>query len=157
MAKSKVEVDNYGTNINKLELSEKDEKDLEKAIQENVNKLYKSAIEQKAFNDIKGDFEYKGSDLSDLEDAYESFARSIKNNELTAYDVTDVEVDRLSVTEDGFIYVTVSLDYKYSAKEYFSEGTVSDTDTDIAYLTFDYSDGFKLVDMTSLATYFSRF
>ena len=155
--KSKVEVDNYGTNINTLELSDKDEKDLEKAIQEDVNKLYKSAIEQKAFNDIKGDFEYKGSDLSDLEDAYESFARSIKNNELTAYDVTDVEVDRLSVTEDGFVYVTVSLDYKYSAKEYFSEGTVSDTDTDIAYLTFDYSDGFKLVDMTSLATYFSRF
>lgn len=154
---SKVDVDNYGTNINTFELSDKDEKVLEDAIKNNVNKLYKSAIDQKAFTDIKGEFEYKNSDLSDLENAYGSFARSIKNNELTSYEVTDLEVDRLSVTEDGYVYVTVDIDYKYSAKEYFSEGTVSDTDNDTAYLTFDYSDGFKLVDMTGLATYFSRF
>lgn len=153
---SKVDVDNYGTNINTLELSDKDEKALEEAIKDNVNKLYKSAIDQKAFNDIKGDFEYDGSDLSDLEDAYDAFARSIQNNELTSYEATDLEVDRLSVTEDGYVYVTVDIDYKYSAKEYFSDETVSDTGSDTAYLTFDYSDGFKLVDMTGLTTYFSR-
>ena len=153
---SKVDVDNYGTNINTFELSDKDEKALEEAIKDNVNKLYKSAIDQKAFGDIKGDFEYEESDLDDLEDAYESFARYIKNNELLSYEVTDVKVDRLSVTEKGYIYVTVDIDYKYSAKKYFSEETVSDTDSDTAYLTFDYSDGFKLVDMTGLSTYFSR-
>ena len=153
---SKVDVDNYGTNINTFELSDKDEKALEEAIKDNVNKLYKSAIDQKAFGDIKGDFEYEESDLDDLEDAYESFARYIKNNELLSYEVTDVKVDRLSVTEKGYIYVTVDIDYKYSSKKYFSEETVSDTDSDTAYLTFDYSDGFKLVDMTGLSTYFSR-
>lgn len=153
---SKVDVNNYGTNINTFELSDKDEKALEEAIKDNVNKLYKSAIDQKAFGDIKGDFEYEGSDLDDLEDAYESFARYIKNNELLSYEATDVKVDRLSVTEKGYIYVTVDIDYKYSAKKYFSDETVSDTDSDTAYLTFDYSDGFKLVDMTSLTTYFSR-
>ena len=153
---SKVDVDNYGTNINTFELSDKDEKALEEAIKDNVNKLYKSAIDQKAFGDIKGDFEYEESDLDDLEDAYESFARYIKNNELLSYEVTDVKVDILSVTEKGYIYVTVDIDYKYSSKKYFSEETVSDTDSDTAYLTFDYSDGFKLVDMTGLSTYFSR-
>ena len=154
---SKIDVSGYSSSINTFELSDKNEKALEESIKENVNKIYKSAIEKKAFSDIKGDFEYKDSDLDDLEDAYTSLARSVQNNDLTAYDVTDIEVDRLSVTEDGYLYVTVSLDYKYSVKEYFSEDIVSNSDDDTAYLTFDYNDGFKLVDMTSLATYFSRF
>ncbi len=154
---SKIDVSGYSSSINTFELSDKNEKALEESIKENVNKIYKSAIEKKAFSDIKGDFEYKDSDLDDLEDAYTSLARSVQNNNLTAYDVTDIEVDRLSVTEDGYLYVTVSLDYKYSVKEYFSEDIVSNSDDDTAYLTFDYNDGFKLVDFTSLSTYFSRF
>lgn len=154
---SKIDVSGYSSSINTFELSDKNEKALEESIKENVNKIYKSAIEKKAFSDIKGDFEYKDSDLDDLEDAYTSLARSVQNNDLTAYDVTDIEVDRLSVTEDGYLYVTVSLDYKYSVKEYFSEDIVSNSDDDTAYLTFDYNDGFKLVDFTSLSTYFSRF
>ena len=154
---SKIDVSGYSSSINTFELSDKNEKVLEESIKENVNKIYKSAIEKKAFSDIKGDFEYKDSDLDDLEDAYTSLARSVQNNDLTAYDVTDIEVDRLSVTEDGYLYVTVSLDYKYSVKEYFSEDIVSNSDDDTAYLTFDYNDGFKLVDFTSLSTYFSRF
>ena len=154
---SKVDVNNYDTTIDTLKLSDKDEKDLEKTIKDEVNNLYKAAIDKKSFNDIKKDFEYKNSDLSDLEDAYDTFARSVQNNELTSVTATDLEVDRLSVTEDGYIEVTVDIDYKYTAKKYFSEETVSDTDNDTAYLTFDYSDGFKLVDMTSLSAYFSRF
>ena len=68
-----------------------------------------------------------------------------------------MDVDRISVTDEGYLYVTVNLEYKYTVKEYFSDDTVSKSDEDTAYLTFDYNDGFKLVDMTSLATYFSRF
>ena len=154
---SKIDVSGYSSSINTFELSDKNEKALEESIKESVNKIYKSAIDKKAFSDIKGDFEYKDSDLDDLEDAYASLARSVQNNDLTAYDVTDVDVSRLSVTEDGYLYVTVDIDYKYSVKEYFSEDIVSKSDDDTAYLTFDYNDGFKLVDFTSLATYFSRF
>lgn len=154
---STLDVGGYSSSLNTLELSDKDEKDLEKTIKDDVNKLYDSAIANKSFSDIKGDFEYDGSDLSDLEDAYSSFASSIKNNELRDYNLTDLEVERLSVNEDGSLYVTVNLEYKYTAKEYFSDDTVSNSDEDVAYLTFDYKDGFKLVDMTGLATYFSRF
>lgn len=155
--KSKIDVSGYSSTINTFELSDKDEKNLENAIGENVNKLYKSAIDSKSFSDIKKEFEYKDSDLTDLEDAYDSFARSIKNSELKSYELTDVDVDRLSITDDGYLYVTVSLEYKYSVKDYFSDDIVSDSADDMAYLTFDYDNGFKLVDMTSLATYFSRF
>ena len=155
--KSKIDVSGYSSTINTFELSDKDEKDLEKAIEDNVNKLYKSAIDAKTFSDIKKDFEYKDSDLTDLEDAYDSFARSIKNSELKSYELTDLDAERLSITEDGYLYVTVSLEYKYSVKDYFSDDIISNSDDDTAYLTFDYSDCFKILDMTSLATYFSRF
>ena len=154
---AKIDVSGYSSTINTFELSDKDEKSLENSIKDNVANLYKSAIDSKSFGDIKKDFEYKDSDLSDLEDAYDSFAKSIKNNELKSYEITDLDIDRLSITEDGYLYVTVSLEYKYSVKDYFSEDIVSKSDDDTAYLTFDYDNGFKLVDMTSLATYFSRF
>ena len=154
---STLDVGDYSSSLNTLELSDKDEKSLENTIKEDVKKLYDSAIGNKSFSDIKGDFEYKDSDLSDLEDAYGSFARSIQNNELKEYNLTSLDVDRISVTDDGYLYVTVNLEYKYTVKEYFSDDTVSKSDEDTAYLTFDYNDGFKLVDMTSLATYFSRF
>lgn len=154
---SKIDVSGYSTTINTFELSDKDEKNLESSIKENVNKLYKSAIDSKSFSDIKKDYEYKDSDLTDLEDAYSSFARSVKSSELKSYELTDLDVERLSITEDGYLYVTVSLEYKYSVKDYFSDDIISNSDDDTAYLTFDYNNGFKLVDMTSLATYFSRF
>ena len=154
---STLNVGGYSSSLNTLKLSDKDEKSLEDTIKEDVKKLYDSAIDNKSFSDIKKDFEYKDSDLSDLEDAYGSFVKSIQNNELQEYNLTDVEVDRISLNDDGYLYVTVSMEYKYTAKEYFSDDTVSKTDDDTAYLTFDYSDGFKLVDMTSLETYFSRF
>ena len=154
---STLDVGGYGSSLNTLKLSDKDEKSLEDTIKEDVKKLYDSAIGNKSFSDIKKNFEYKDSDLSDLEDAYSSFAKSIQNNDLREYNLTDVDVDRISVTDDGYLYVTVSMKYKYTVKEYFSDDTVSKSDDDTAYLTFDYNDGFKLVDMTSLATYFSRF
>ena len=154
---STLDVGGYSSSLNSFELSDKDEKALEEAVKKDVKKLYDSAIGKKAFNDIKKDFEYKDADLSDLEDAYNSFASSIQNNELQEYTLTDVEVDRTSINDDGYLYVTVSLEYKYTVKEYFSDETVSKSDDDNAYLTYDYNDGFKLVDMSSLATYFSRF
>ena len=154
---STLDVGGYSSSLNSFELSDKDEKALEEAVKKDVKKLYDSAIGKKAFNDIKKDFEYKDADLSDLEDAYNSFASSIQNNELQEYTLTDVEVDRTSINDDGYLYVTVSLEYKYTVKEYFSDETVSKSDDDNAYLIYDYNDGFKLVDMSSLATYFSRF
>lgn len=155
--KSEINVSGYSSSFNTLELSDKDEKALESSVKDNVNKLYSSAISKKSFNDIKGDFEYKNSDLSDLEDGYDSFAKVVQNNDLLSYEITDLDIEKISVTDDGYLYVTADIEFKYSVKEYFSDDTVSKSDDDLAYLTFDYNDGFKLVDFSSLSTYFSRF
>lgn len=154
---SEIDVSSYSSTIDTIKLSDKDEKALETSIKKVVNDLYTSAIAQKAFSDIKGNYEYTGGSLTKLESAYNSFTNYIKSSGLTEYSVTDVEVQRLSMTDDGYIYVNVDIDYKYTAKAYFSEETVSKTDDDTAYLTFDYNDGFKLVNVSSLATYFSRY
>ena len=156
-AKSVLDTTGYDSSLTDFELSENEEKELTSSIKDYVSKLYKAALEGKSFDDIKKDYEYKGSDLDELEKAYRSFASSIKNSGLTKYSLKDVEISRYSINTEGYLYVTVNTEYDYTVKSYFSDETVDNDDEDTAYLTFDYSDGFKLVDMTGLATYFSRY
>lgn len=155
--KSVLDTTGYDSSLTDFELSENEEKELTSSIKDYVSKLYKAALEGKSFDDIKKDYEYKGSDLDELEKAYRSFASSIKNSGLTKYSLKDVEISRYSINTEGYLYVTVNTEYDYTVKSYFSDETVDNDDEDTAYLTFDYSDGFKLVDMTGLATYFSRY
>lgn len=155
--KSVLDTTGYDSSLTDFELSENEEKELTSSIKDYVSKLYKAALEGKSFDDIKKDYEYKGSDLDELEKAYKSFASSIKNSGLTKYSLKDVEISRYSINTEGYLYVTVNTEYDYTVKSYFSDETVDNDDEDTAYLTFDYSDGFKLVDMTGLATYFSRY
>lgn len=155
--KSVLDTTGYDSSLTDFELSENEEKELTSSIKDYVSKLYKAALEGKSFDDIKKDYEYKGSDLDELEKAYKSFASSIKNSGLTKYSLKDVEISRYSINTEGYLYVTVNTEYDYTVKSYFSDETVDNDDEDTAYLTFDYSDDFKLVDMTGLATYFSRY
>ena len=155
--KSVLDTTGYDSSLTDFELSENEEKELTSSIKDYVSKLYKAALEGKSFDDIKKDYEYKGSDLDELEKAYKSFASSIKNSGLTKYSLKDVEISRYSINTEGYLYITVNTEYDYTVKSYFSDETVDNDDEDTAYLTFDYSDGFKLVDMTGLATYFSRY
>ena len=154
--KTTINVNNsYSANINDLELSDEDEDNLENTIKDNINTLYKAAIEKKTFDDVKTSFEYDDADLSDLESSYNSFSNSI--NGLIEYNVDEVEIEDISINSDGYLYVQTKISYKYTAEKYIQDETVSKEDNDIAYLTFDYNDGFKLVDMLGLATYFSRY
>ena len=154
--KTTINVNNsYSSNINDLELSDEDEDNLENTIKDNINTLYKAAIEKKTFDDVKTSFEYDDADLSDLESSYNSFSNSI--NGLIEYNVDEVEIEDISINSDGYLYVQTKISYKYTAEKYIQDETVSKEDNDIAYLTFDYNDGFKLVDMLGLATYFSRY
>lgn len=154
---TELKVGSYSSTLNNFELSKSNQSDLEKTIKENVETLYKNAIDSKEFSDFKKDFEYSGSDLDKLESAYSTFANYIKSGGLTEYTVKKVEVKNLSVNTDGNLYVTVNIDYSYKAKKYSSDETVSKTSDDTAYLTYDYSKGFKLVNVSGLNTYFSRF
>lgn len=156
-ASSKIEVDNSNFSFENFKLNDNDSDDLESVIISNLNKLYEYALDNKSFDDIKADYEYDGADLDDLEDSYNQFLRFIKASGLTKYEVSDVSIEKMTVTEKGYIYVTVVVDYDYAAKAYLSDEDIEKSDEDTCYLTFDYKDGFKLVDMSSLVTTFSRF
>lgn len=157
VARSKLDVDNKSTKIDDFVLNDKNEDELQKTVKEDLDKLYQAGIDGKSFDDIKGDFEYKDSKLDDLEDAYNMFERLLSNSGLRKIEFNEVNVEKISITEDGLLYVTVGADYEYTAKAYLSDDDVVKTDDDTLYLTFDYNDGFKLVDMSSLVTSFSRF
>ncbi len=154
---STVDVGGYTLSLSSFDLSDDDKEVLEEKVKEDVTNLYQAAIDGEDFDDIKDDYEYEDGDLEDLEDAYSSFAKSIDSSELKKYTLTDLKIDRITIDENGYLYVTIDIDYDYTVKEYFSDDTVSNSSSDTAYLTYDYNEGFKLVDMSSLVTYFSRF
>lgn len=157
VTKGSLNVNNYSSSIDDFKLEDKKEEDLENVIKNVLSKLYESAIDKKSFDDIKTDFEYDDADLTDLEDAYDDFAFLIGNGALREYNLKDIEVEKISVTEDSYLSVTVKTSYDYAAKAYLSDDNVNKSDDDTVYLTFDYNEGFKLVDMSSLTTSFSRF
>lgn len=154
---STVDVGGSTLSLSSFDLSDDDKEALEEKVKEDVTNLYQAAIDGEDFDDIKDDYEYEDGDLEDLEDAYSSFAKSIDSSELEKYTLTDLKIDRITIDENGYLYVTIDIDYDYTVKEYFSDDTVSNSSSDTAYLTYDYNEGFKLVDMSSLVTYFSRF
>lgn len=154
---SELEVGTSSSTLTNLELSDKNKSNLEKTISSNITTLYSSAIAEKSFSDIKKEFEYTGSDLDDLESYYTTFAKSISSNKLTEYNLKKVGIKDISVNEDGYLSVRVGVDYSYKAKKYFSDEIISKTGDSTAYLTYDYNNGFKLVDINSLTTYFSKY
>lgn len=154
---SELNVNSYSTTLSNIELAKDKQSDLEKTIKENIETLYKNAIEGKEFSDFKKDFEYTNSDLDKLESAYSSFASSIKSSSLTEFTVKKVEVKNLSINSDNNLYVKANIEYSYKAKKSSSEETVSKTSDNTVYLTYDYSENFKLVNISSLKTYFSRY
>ncbi len=154
-------VSSYGSaNLTRLKLSDAEETALEKNLPNVIDTLYQSAMNKKEFKDIKSNYDYKGADLNDLEEAYALFMRSIGSNGLTKLKITDAKVKNSQLNYEGYLYVTVDIDYEYTLNyQLLGENKVKDGKTeDTAYLTFDYVDkDFKLVDMSSVKSYFSRF
>lgn len=156
-----ISVNSYGfTNLTNLSISDSEKEKIEKDLPKTIELLYQSAIEKKEFKDIKSNFEYKNAKLDDLEEAYTSFMKYVSSNGLTKLKVKKAEVTSAKVNEDGYLSATVKADYNYSLKYTFlGDEKTKDGDTnDTMYLTFDYADNnYKLIDMSSMATYFSRY
>ena len=159
--KDEINIGSYGdSNLTNLEVSDATKDAIEKIAPQTIESLYKSAMEKKAFADIKKDYEYEGADLSDLEDSYDLFMNSISEDGLTKFTVSKASVDSATITEDGYLRATIDIEYEYNVKRTFlgEERENTDTTEDTVYLTFDYSkDNYKLVNFYSLDTYFSVF
>ncbi len=143
-------------------LTEEMKQTLQTTAKTNLQDLYNGVKDKKAWDEVKTSFEYENADLSDLKYAYEKLSSNISSDiTLTSIEFTEIELDDLSVTSEGQLYVELEASYDYILT--YISGTETKTndsdDTDYyIYLTYDYVDGaFKLVDASSLTSYFSKY
>lgn len=142
-----------------LKLEEKTSKKLEKEIKEKLELLYKSAMEDKSFDDIKESF---NEDIrSDIESTYSDLKSNANSeyNKLKEINIDDIEITSVSVDEELKLTVKMKysykLEYKYSdeTKEYIGKNKI---DSLYVNYTFDKKD-YVMSDISSILTYFSRY
>ena len=96
-----------------------------------------------------------------LKDAYEDLKDDISSDiTLTKVEFKDVTLSSISINGNGNLYVSAKVTYDYSLTYQSGEETKThdSNDYDYVYLTFDYADDtFKLIDASSLNTYFSKY
>lgn len=157
---SDIKVGNSGvTDLLSLKASDSVEKELEKNLEKTIDSLYTSAIENKEFKDISSDYKYENSDLSKLEESYNDFVDSLSDT-LVKFKVSEIDILSCEVTNQGYLNVTVDVEYDYTVKYSFlgQEETKEKDSEDKMNFVFDYSNNeYKLVDFNELATYFSRY
>ena len=110
---------------------------------------------------MKSNFSYDG-DANEMSEVYDdlkedltSSLSKLTNIEYESVDLTDIEID-----EDGLLSLSVRAKFKYtiSYEENGETKTKSTDDNDTMYLTYGYQDSsYKIVDASSLQTYFSKY
>ncbi len=152
----------YDLNFDEDKISESGKENLQKVIKESLENLYKNAKDNKTWGEVKKSFEYKNGDVSKLEKAYNNLLLSLNNSSSTLNSIafTKIELSDVSLNKKGQLYLSVKATYDFSISYKFGDETKTNesSDYDYMYLTFDYSDNsFKLVEATSLNTYFSKY
>lgn len=125
---------------------------------EDIEKIYKSILEEKSFEDIVKDYSYKDGNLDTLKSAYEEMKKKIVegNTKLEKIGFKKINVNQIHINTDGSFYATIKGEYEYTVS--YGEETHVGEGSDVMYLTFDYVDkAFYLKDMKSMQTYFSKY
>lgn len=135
---------------------------IQKAIKTSLENLYNGAKDKKTWDEVKSNFEYKNGDVSKVEKTYNDLLSSFSNSSSTLNSITftKIELSNASLNKKGQLYLSVKASYDFSLSYQSGDETKTNdsNDYDYMYLTFDYSDNsFKLVDATSLNTYFSKY
>ena len=152
----------YNLDFTEDNISKTGKEKLQKAIKTSLENLYNGAKEKKTWDEVKSNFEYKNGDVSKVEKAYNDLLSSFSNSSSTLNSITftKIELSSASLNKKGQLYLSVKASYDFSLSYQSGDETKTNDsdDYDYMYLTFDYSDNaFKLVDATSLNTYFSRY
>jgi len=157
---SDVKIGNSGvTDLLSLKTSESVENELEKKLGSTIDSLYASAIDNKKFDSISEEYKYENGDLSKLEKSYNDFEDSLSDN-LKKFKVTEIDIASCEVTAEGYLSVSAEVEYDYTVTYSFlgNEETKNKDSDDKMNFVFDYSNGeYKLVDVNSMTTYFSRY
>lgn len=152
----------YTVNFDESNLSDKLKEQLLKTSKDDLQLIYNNGKDKKVWEDIKSNFEYENSDLSKFKKAYETFVNSLSSSStiLTKLEVKDIKISNINLNSNGYLYLSLRFNYDYSIS--YTSGdetkTKDDSSYDYVYLTYDYVDSkFKLIDITSLNTYFSKY
>lgn len=149
----------YKYRLSVSDLTEADKSKLTSISKTNLETLYNGVKDQKSFDDIKSSFDYEEADLSKLKNDYETLVKNIGTS-LTSIDFTEVTLSDISIKSNGNIelYLKAKYDYTISYQSGDETKTHNSDDYDYLYLTYSYINGeYKLVDTSSLNTYFSRY
>lgn len=151
----------YKYSLSVDDLTEENKNALIIASKTSLQAIYDGVKEQKTFDDIKSTFEYENSDLASLKKDYENLVRDVGTSiQLTSIAFTEVTLSSASITSDNDLklYVKAKFDYSISYQSGEETKTNDDNDYDYMYLTFKYVNGqYKLIDTSSLNTYFSKY
>lgn len=149
----------YKLKITGDNLSEKDTNKIIKVSKESLELVYKSAIDNKSFSDIKSNF--KAKDLTNLEKSYESFSKSLNSHstvKLSSITFDDLDIYNVTIDEDGNLVTSLKVNYTYKVTypTHDNEKEVkSRTNTSYFILVFDISSkNYNLVDVKNLKIYF---
>lgn len=144
--------------VTEKNLSKEAKKAIVNAIDTNLNILYKSAIANKKFDEIKSNFDYEGGNSKKLEKSYDAFNESLNNRsrKLKEIKFNETEIRSLEITKEGYLEVYFKTNYDYKTSYKF--GTTEKTSTNDSYMytsmSFDYQDGYQLVLVDNLNYYF---
>ncbi len=149
----------YQLKLTSRNISSEDSKKIESVAKDNIDLIYKSAIENKTFNDIKSN--YKAKDLTNLEKSYSNFSKSLndKSNKLKNITFNDVELSSVSLNSDGFLNVLVKVKSKYTVEYKLGSEVKESTNNTTNYYTLVYSlenKKYDLVNIVNFQTYFFR-
>ena len=128
------------------DISEDDKRQLEKVVLENIQYIYDSALKDKNYDDIKEKF----AKSEDLEETYNDFKDSLmdRTKDLKNIDFTKVNLNRVNITDDGYLRVSFKAEYDYETNSGKNDNRV------YSVITFAYNDEYQVVDFSNFKTYF---
>lgn len=122
------------------DITKKDTDKIKAKTLESLNYIYDSALNNKDFSSIKSKF---SSNNSDVESTYSTFKDSLikRNENLKDIQFKSVTINKVSVTNDGYLKVTFKAKYKTNTNQF-------------VYSSITYDKEYKIVDFNSFKTYF---
>lgn len=153
--------DSYTVRISLSNLGSDTVNVLKEQVKKDVSGLYQNIVQAKTWADVKDNYAYTNSDLSDLEETYTDLYDDIvaDDDTLKSFEVNDVTIQSVSLNDEGKLVVGAKINYSYTVEytnwrdEVQSNSSKSSFTTSI---TYDYEDdAYKLNDLSRVVSYFS--
>lgn len=143
-------------------ISDKTKKEMQKEVKQDIETLYKAALEGKSFDDIKDTLVIEKDNLEDLTSDYNDFVSTLNSNsnKLKSIKFTDTSLSSL-YDDDSELTIRIKAKYDYTVEytNYNDETETKDTDsTGYFSIVYKYENGkYTMLEIRNLVTYFSRY